>query len=158
MTPLDEAATKRLLDRLPAVVAPPDDAQAFALREKSLPPPRTGKTVATAFPPESERSAPDAVAAGPLEVLRRTPEGAVPQAPNLAVTFSQPMVAVTAHADLAAETRPVRITPEPPGRWRWVGTKTLLFEPEGRFPMATDYTVRLRPGRARRAAARWPRP
>jgi uncharacterized protein YfaS (alpha-2-macroglobulin family) len=139
--PLDEAATNRLLDRLPALESPPEDEQPFALRDKSLPPPRTGKAVSTTFPPAAEKSAPDAAAAGPLEVLRRMPEGDVPQAPNLAVTFSEAMVAVTSQAELAAEARPVRLVPEPPGQWRWVGTKTLLFEPVGRFPMATDYKV-----------------
>jgi alpha-2-macroglobulin len=138
---LDEAGTKRLLERLPAIEAPPEDEQAFALREKSLPVPRTGRTISAMFPPAAERSAPNAADAGPLEVLRRTPEGDVPVAPNLAVTFSEPMVAVTSHTLLTAEARPVQLLPEPPGQWRWVGTKTLLFEPAGRFPMATDYKV-----------------
>ena len=74
-------------------------------------------------------------------MLRHSAEGEVPLAPPLSVTFSQPMVAVTSHADLAAVARPVRLSPEPPGQWRWVGTKTLIFEPTGRFPMATDYRV-----------------
>jgi alpha-2-macroglobulin len=139
--PLDEATTKHLVDRLPALEAPPEDEPPFALREKSLPPPRTGKTASATFPPASESVAPVAATAGPLEVRRRMPEGDVPQAPNLAVTFSLPMVAVTAHADLAAEARPVRLSPEPPGQWRWVGAKTLVFEPVGRFPMATNYVV-----------------
>ncbi len=99
---LDEAETERLLARLAPIAAPAEERLPFALREKSLPPPRTGKTVSGTFPPESERPAPVAVAAGPLEVLRRMPEGDVPLAPNLAVTFSEPMVAVTSHADLAA--------------------------------------------------------
>src|SRR4029078_2723722 len=29
----------------------------------------------------------------------------------------------------------------PHGKWRWIGTKTLLFEPDVRFPMATQYSV-----------------
>ena len=36
--------------------------------------------------------------------------------------------------------------PQPPGEWRWVGTRTLVFEPEGRFPMATDYRVEVPAG------------
>src|SRR5262249_31406652 len=36
---------------------------------------------------------------------------------------------------------PVRVTPQPKGRWRWIGTKTLLFETDGHLPMATNYTV-----------------
>src|SRR5260221_6875386 len=56
------------------------------------------------------------------------------------------MVAVTGHEDLGREARAVRLAPEPPGRWRWVGTKTLLFEPAGRFPMATDYRAEVPAG------------
>src|SRR5260221_2274943 len=56
------------------------------------------------------------------------------------------MVAVTGHEDLGREARAVRLAPEPPGQWRWVGTKTLLFEPAGRFPMATDYRAEVPAG------------
>ena len=51
------------------------------------------------------------------------------------------MVAVTSHADTVAAGVPVRLTPQPQGRWRWVGAKTLLFETDGHLPMATDYQV-----------------
>lgn len=61
-------------------------------------------------------------------------------APELSVTFSQPMIALTSQDD-AAKTVPVKLNPQPPGKWRWVGTKTLLFQPEVRFPMATTYVV-----------------
>ena len=50
------------------------------------------------------------------------------------------------HETLATEAPPVRLSPQPPGEWRWVGTRTLLFEPEGRFPMATEYRVEVRRG------------
>src|SRR5262249_41104569 len=80
------------------------------------------------------------------EVLRYAPEGEVELAPHLSVTFSQPMVAVTSNEDLAASQPPVKLSPQPAGRWRWVGTKTILFEPEVRFPMATEYTVEIPAG------------
>ena len=41
----------------------------------------------------------------------------VPLAPELSVTFSQPMVAVTSQSDAAATT-PVKLTPTPKGKWR----------------------------------------
>src|SRR5262249_26488463 len=78
--------------------------------------------------------------AGAFSVLRFSPEGDVPIAPNLSVTFSQPMVAVTSQEE-AAENVPVRLSPQPPGKWHWIGTRTLLFEPDKRFPMATRYSV-----------------
>jgi hypothetical protein len=139
---LSASETEQVLKRLPPVKAEQTDTQEFALKDRSLPPPRTGKTINAAFPPPVESAGPDTTAnVGPLEVLRYSPEGDVPLAPQLSVTFSQPMVAVTSVEGLAQEAVPVRLTPQPKGRWRWVGTKTLLFEPEGRFPQATAYRV-----------------
>jgi len=41
----------------------------------------------------------------------------VPLAPDLSVTFSQPMVAVTSQ-EQAAEYAPVELTPQVEGHWR----------------------------------------
>ncbi|HEU4387277.1 MAG TPA: Ig-like domain-containing protein, partial [Blastocatellia bacterium] len=144
-TPLSDTDTASVLSRLPQPKTDAQDEQEFAFRERSLPPPRTGQTIAATFPPPDERATPDVTAAGPLEVLRHAPEGEVPLAPHLTVTFSQPMVAVTSQTEAAKEV-PVRLTPEPPGAWRWIGTKTVLFEPDGRFPMATEYKVEIPAG------------
>ncbi len=137
--PLDAAALERVLSRLPPFAASDEDAKPFALREGSKPPPRTGRTVEAPFPPATAGPAAERPPTGPLEVRRHAPEGDVPLAPYLSVTFSQPMVALTSHDALAQQARPARVSPEPPGNWRWVGTETLLFQPDGRFPMATDY-------------------
>ena len=68
-------------------------------------------------------------------------------APNVSLTFSEPMVALSSHGDADATTPPMRLVPRPPGRFRWVGTQTLLFEPDGeRFPKATDYAVEIPAG------------
>src|SRR2546428_2907472 len=72
-TPLSESDTANLIKRLPPIKTKASDEQEFALRERSLPPPRTGKTINIAFPPPTESSAP-AVAAGPLGVVRFAPE------------------------------------------------------------------------------------
>ena len=69
-----------------------------------------------------------------------SPEGSVPIAPELSITFSQPMVEVTSQEE-AATNVPVKLNPQPPGKWRWLGTKTLIFDPDVRFPMATTYSV-----------------
>ena len=144
---LSDSEAENILKRLPPVKAEAGDEQDFALRERSLPAPRTGKIINAVFPQPVEMAAPDVAAnAAPLEVLRHSPEGEVPLAPQLSVTFSQPMVAVTSQAELAAGDVPVRLTPQPKGRWRWVGTKTLLFEPEVRFPMATVYQASVAAG------------
>ncbi|MFW2389636.1 MAG: Ig-like domain-containing protein, partial [Polyangiales bacterium] len=144
---LSRAEATRLLRRLPALEADEADRKRFAFRDRSKPPPRTGKTIETSFIPDpsADATAPDE-AKEPLRVTRFAPEGDVPLAPHVSVSFSQPMVAVTSHADTVADGVPVELTPEPKGRWRWVGTKTLLFDPEVRLPQATRYTVRVKKG------------
>ena len=76
--PLSADETQRVLDRLPPLTADPEEENDFALREGSLPPPRTGTTVKDPFPPPPGPPPPDAGAGGPLQVLRRAPEGEVP--------------------------------------------------------------------------------
>jgi len=56
------------------------------------------------------------------------------------------MVPLSPKAAAIAQNIPIKISPLPPGHWRWVGTKTLLFEPDGRFPMATEYVVEIPAG------------
>ena len=145
-TRLSETEVQNVLKRLPPVKAQEGDQQDFAIRDRSLPAPRTGKTINVSFPSSEAVPTPDPKVAGPLEVLRFAPEGEVPLAPQLSITFSQPMVAVTSNDDLAAQEVPVKLTPQPPGKWRWVGTKTLLFVPDNRFPMATTYTATVAAG------------
>lgn len=144
-TPLGEREVRALLARLPALPADPAAAVDFALRPASQPPPRTGKTALTSFPGPPQ-GAPPAVPAGPLELLRHSPDGEVPIAADLALTFSQPMVPVSSHGELAAAEVPARLSPQPPGAWTWVGARTLLFRPTGRFPMATEYRVQVPAG------------
>lgn len=138
-TELSQTDTDAILKRLSPIKVDPNDSQEFALRERSLPPPRTGATFDTSFPASAAVSK-EEVTAGPLNVVRYSPEGAVPMAPELSVAFSQPMIALTSQ-DEAAQTVPVKLNPQPPGKWRWVGTKTLLFQPDVRFPMATTFVV-----------------
>ena len=137
---LSETETANLLKRLPPVKAEKDDQQDFAKRAGTLPAPKNGKIVPVKFPADEERGTPKINAAATLEVLRFAPEGEIPIAPELSVTFSQPMVSVTSQ-EQAAQVVPVRLTPEVKGKWRWLGTKTLLFDAEQRFPMATKFTA-----------------
>lgn len=138
---LGEREIKALLARLPALPPDPDDVKEFALRPASQPPPRTGLTVLATFP---TRGAPPSVKPGPLTVLRHSPDGEVPVAADLSITFSQPMVPLTSHDTLKTSDVPARITPAVPGQWQWLGTRTLVFRPTGRFgrfPMATELRV-----------------
>ena len=141
-----------LLARLPALEVEKEDVKAFALRPASQPPPKTGNTVLGAFPGPGKGGAPT-IKAGPATVLRHSPDGEVPIAADFSITFSQPMVAVTSRGEQAAGEVPVTMSPQPPGQWQWVGTKTLVFRPDVRFPMATEYAVAVRPGAKTAAGA-----
>jgi hypothetical protein len=149
-TPLSEAEARKVLDRLPPLEQEPDDEKSFALRDKSKPAPRTGKTITDTFPPPSQFATPppaaNTTAGAPLAVTRKQPIGDVAIAPALSVSFSAPMVAITSHDDLAKTPPPITITPAPPGKWRWAGSQTAIFDPEKRFPMATDYRVEIPAG------------
>lgn len=139
--PLSAQALRDLLARLPAFEADPQDRQTSALREGSTPPPRSGVSVSAPWPPPAVVEAPEPPAEAALRVLRHAPEGEEGLMPQLSITFSQPMVAVSSQAEAAAQV-PALLEPQPPGAWRWLGTRTLVFEPsEGRFPMATQYRV-----------------
>ncbi|MGD2079297.1 MAG: MG2 domain-containing protein, partial [Chloroflexota bacterium] len=147
--PLTDAQIAQILARLPELATSEEDQVEFRLPEESLPPPRTGETIEESFPPSEESTAPE-VPSGPLEVLRFAPEGEIPLAPFVNVTFNQPMVPLTSLEDLAMEDVPVQLEPDVPGKWKWLGTKTLSFEHDStaidRLPMATEYRVTIPAG------------
>ncbi|MBL4632635.1 MAG: Ig-like domain-containing protein, partial [Kofleriaceae bacterium] len=141
---LSDAKANSLLARMPSLVSKKGDKTSFAFRPRSAPAPRTATKVSHAFPPPPSSALAPSVS-GKLEVTRFSPEGEVPLAPQLSVSFSQPMVAITSHDDSVKKV-PVTISPQPAGKWRWIGTKTLLFDPDVRFPMATEYQVNVAKG------------
>ncbi|MCX5746093.1 MAG: Ig-like domain-containing protein [Proteobacteria bacterium] len=140
--PLADGDVTALLARSKPIEANATDKKTFALRPGSQPLPRTGQTITGAFPPDPSTLLPPVAsdAAKDLTVLRYMPEGPVPLAPQLTVTFSHPMVAVTSQEE-AAKVQPVKLTPTPKGAWRWLGTRTIVFDPDVRFPQATTYQV-----------------
>jgi uncharacterized protein YfaS (alpha-2-macroglobulin family) len=148
--PLSEDEIEQILVRLPSLLIDSADQVDFKLPEDSLPPPRTGETIDEPFPPEEVLAPPDPVDAGPLEVLRYAPEGEIPLAPFVNITFNQPMVPLGTLDDLALEEVPVKLEPNLPGTWRWLGTKTLTFQFDSteidRLPMATEYVVTIPAG------------
>lgn len=158
--PLTDEEVAAIIDRLPEWSVPGTDVVDFNRPVESLRPPVVGDTLVAPFPPAPEApSVPDAVASGPLDVLRFQPEGAVDIAPFIALTFNEPMVPLGTLDQLEAADVPVEVTPDIAetagidGRWRWIGTRTLRFEvtPSGdtadgndgldRLPAVTEYTV-----------------
>ena len=139
-----------MTDRLPPWVDDDEsDTVDFNRPAETLPPPRTGETIDRPFPAGPDIDAPD-VDPGPLAVLRVQPEGDVGIAPFVSITFNQPMVPLATIGQLDDLDVPVTITPSLPGRWQWIGTRTLRFEhdPEvfDRLPMATSYVVEVPAG------------
>ncbi len=149
-TPLSEAEIAAILDRLPPWELPPDDQADFRLPAQTLPPPLVGETIDEPFPPSTGAGPPPTPDDLPLDVVRYQPEGEVPLAPFLSVTFNQPMVPLGTLDQLDAADVPVVMSPEIPGRWRWIGTRTLRFEVEpdltDRLPQATDYRIEVPAG------------
>ncbi|MEJ7699529.1 MAG: Ig-like domain-containing protein [Pyrinomonadaceae bacterium] len=142
---LSENQTVNLLKRLPEVKTEAEDQKDFAKRQGSLPAPKTGKIVNAKFPAGEQRPIPNQNSSDTLEVIRFSPAGEVGLAPDLNVTFSQPMVAVSSQEE-TAQNIPVQLTPQPEGNWRWLGTKTLMFDATKRFPMATKFVARISAG------------
>ncbi len=71
-------------------------------------------------------------------------------APFVSITFNQPMVPLATVGQLDDIDVPVEMTPPLPGRWQWIGTRTLRFEHDqeifDRLPMATSYVVEVPEG------------
>jgi alpha-2-macroglobulin len=129
----------------------PDETTDFNRPAETLPPPIVGETIDEPFP-VPEPAPVEEVPTGALEVLRFQPEGEVAIAPSLSVTFSQPMVPLGTLEQLDAADVPVTLTPDVPGRWQWIGTRTLRFEADSdtvdRLPMATEFTATIPAGTA----------
>lgn len=146
-SPLDEERHSELLSRLEPLPASPDDAVSFRRPVQTRPPPTSRVEQAVPFPPQTAAPAVPEPDAGPLNVLRVQPQGAIETAPFISITFDQPMVSVGTIDDVEAEDVPVIVTPAIEGRWSWIGTKTLRFDHDGasldRLPKATTFSVQI---------------
>ncbi len=152
--PLPDVDAQALLARAEPISPTTALTASFRLPPASLPPPVAGATISQTFPPTATQPLPAAPAAGPLQVLRYAPQGEIPIAPFLNVTFNQPMIPLATLDQLQSADAPVKLTPELPGVWKWLGTTTLSFEykdestgeSSGRFPMATVFTATIPAG------------
>jgi uncharacterized protein YfaS (alpha-2-macroglobulin family) len=143
--PLTAQEIETIFARLPVLPVSPDEQTEFSYPVELLPPPRPGRTIQEQFPPYAVSPTPNVGSTEPLKVLRFAPQGEIPLAPFVSITFNQPMVPLGTLSDLAAESIPAQIEPQLPGIWRWLGPKTLTFEYDSeeidRLPKATSYTV-----------------
>ncbi|HNY90861.1 MAG TPA: MG2 domain-containing protein [bacterium] len=86
--------------------------------------------------------------AGDLQVQSVTPKGpvgAVTDALSIVVTFSEPMVPLKATPEGLAS-GPLRISPAVKGKYRWMGTRTLVFTPLDTLPTATRFEMTIPAG------------
>ncbi|MBK9923846.1 MAG: hypothetical protein IPP66_01015 [Anaerolineales bacterium] len=141
--PLSLENIQLIYARLPDLTPAPGEQTGFNPPQELLPPPRPGNVIEGQFPPLETGPTPDESEAGPLQVSRYAPEGEIPIAPFVSVTFNQAMVPLGTLNNLAEKDVPVIIEPSLPGTWRWLGTKTLTFEYDSelidRLPKATEY-------------------
>ncbi len=79
-----------------------------------------------------------------VKILSTAPRGVtedIGETSAVIVSFNQPMVALQQIPEEEG-TGPLLIEPRVSGKYRWMGTRTLVFLPEkGRFPYATNFTV-----------------
>lgn len=142
---LTDSELSRAVESLPALAAADPGAARVLLPTARREPPAHSGVKPSAFPPEADAVRP-LEDSGVLSVLRHAPDGEVALAPSVSLTFSRPMVPLSSQAAVADQDLPVVMTPQPEGEWKWLGTQTLLFQPLGRMPGATLYTVRVPEG------------
>lgn len=144
---LSKAEADEILRRLPKMPVDTEEIADFKMRGDSLKPPKTGEIIPLKFSDDVTNEVPDLpkTTTENLRVERFSPTGDISLVSDMSVTFSQPMVAVSTQT-AASETVPVKISPEINGRWRWLGTNTLILDAETRFPMATEFTATIPKG------------
>lgn len=100
----------------------------------SGPPPHPPPSGQLGLPP-LESSSP-----APFQVIHVGPSGETLADPTIQVAFNKPLRALGAAA--VPPPSGLRIVPEVPGAWHWVGTHGLTFVPAaGRLPRSTAFTV-----------------
>ncbi|MCY1006559.1 Ig-like domain-containing protein [Nannocystis pusilla] len=110
------------------------------------PPPSVSEKVELPFPPPAPptKQTQDLAEEGPLKVLRTSPTEKAPGlVGSVTAVFNQPMVPLASIDDLKLERSPLTLEPLPPGKFRWLGTQMIAFEPEGRMPYSTTYTAKV---------------
>jgi len=65
---------------------------------------------------------------------------------NITIVFNRPMVPLTTLTEQESKDIPITITPETPGKFKWISTRNLQFIPEERLIPASDYKVEIDKG------------
>eukprot|EP01080_Neovahlkampfia_damariscottae_P007433 gene7433-11756_t len=140
---------EKLDKRLPTIETKKEDEQDFFKRDETVKPPETTEKIQLqTFPPKESFEPPKIEKETEEEekeliVERYLPEGKIPMASYLSVTFNSPMIKLGTIEEIEKQKIPVELSPKCEGRWRWIGTKTLYFEPTFRFNKSTIYTAKI---------------
>lgn len=82
----------------------------------------------------------------PLAIDYHSPEGVVPVSQNkIVIHFTQPMVSLSALKPNSNSSL-VTIEPKPEGYFKWVNTKTLVYQVKEKLEYATTYHVKVKSG------------
>jgi len=143
--PISDAEAEKLLGRIDPLPFDVEQTSTLKLHPDSPPAPKTGERSEISFPKIGDGRPQANVDATPLSVVRFSPEGEIGLASELFVTFSEPMVPVGSQQD-AASNVPAKLDPPVAGKWRWLGTRTLVFNAEKRFPLASEFSITIPSG------------
>ncbi|MBI2810915.1 MAG: hypothetical protein HYX67_08820 [Candidatus Melainabacteria bacterium] len=147
--PLSTERLKELAALLPPMQKAGVEKKFEAISYTKQPPPVT-KVIEQEFPPKNSAGQspgkPERVKTVPLKVTRVSHTGDVESVNSLKITFSQPMVSVSAPEANDAIV-PVKLSPKPAGVWHWNGTQTIEFQPKAKtFPNATTFKIEIPAG------------
>ena len=141
--PLSDPDLEALFARLPELEEDDHDELAFLHRPETIPLPRVSESPLEPWPPDLTAAVTEPTHDGPPQLQAYRPTGEVPSPFQVTVAFDRPLGPLGATTE---ESIPdITITPDVPGRWRWLGTQALTFQPTDGFPGATDYTVEYTP-------------
>ncbi len=91
----------------------------------------------------------DQLASGPLTVVAALPTGETRGEVRPTITFSKPVKTLEAIEEGKDTPFPGKLTPNVPGEWRWLGSASVEFVPQGTLPYATEFQVVVPKGVAR---------
>lgn len=112
-------------------------------RPGPLAPESVNETIEIPFPPETPPDEGIEVKppTGPLEVERFGPTGAQSLVDAVRVSFNEAMVPLATVEALEAKSAPLEVDPPIDATARWLGTRTVALQANGRLPYSTTYTV-----------------
>ncbi|MBN1258762.1 Ig-like domain-containing protein [Candidatus Peregrinibacteria bacterium] len=113
----------------------------------------SSKTLTAAGKPVNREMEYKFTVAGPPKVSSRFPlpdAADIPGNSKITLIFDRPIIPLSAlqgnGAKVNANDLPLSISPYVAGRWRWLSTAAVQFEPAGGLTLATNYTVTAPPG------------